>query len=50
MDGIHNVVFLRFHDVTKQNGLGSVGNLCRKPLGEIVVHYDSINEIEKVLR
>ena len=33
---IRNVIFLCFRDVTKQNGHGSVGNLYREPLGEIV--------------
>jgi len=38
---IWNVVFFRFHDVTKQNGRTSVGALYREPLGEILVRYDN---------
>ena len=49
MNDIHNVIFLRFHDVTKQNSRISVGTLYREPLGVIVAHYDSIYEIEKGL-
>ena len=47
MGNIRNVVFFQFHDVTKQNGRTSVGTLYREPLGEILVHYDSIYKIEK---
>ena len=42
MSDIRNVVFFRFRDVTKQNDRNSEGTLDREPLGEIVVHYDSI--------
>jgi len=42
MDNTHRVVFLQFHDVTKQNGHTSVGTLYREPLGEIVVYYDNV--------
>ena len=41
MSDICNVIFLRFCDVTKQNGRISVGTLYREPLGVIVVYYDS---------
>ena len=40
MDNICIVVFLRFPDVTKQNGYTSVGTLYREPLGVIVVCND----------
>jgi len=47
MDDICNVVFLRFHDVTKQNGSASVGTLYMEPLGEIVVYYNNVIKIKK---
>ena len=47
MDDIHNVVFLRIRDVTKQNGHVCEGILYREPLGEIVVHHDNVYKIEK---
>ena len=47
MGDIRNVVFFRFCDVTKQNGRASVGTLYSEPLGEIVVHYDSVYKIKK---
>jgi len=50
MDDIRNVVFLQFRDVSKQNDHASVRTLYRKPLGEIVVHYDNIYKNQKGLR
>ena len=47
MDDICNVVFLRIHGVTKQNGRACEGTLYREPLGEMVVHYDNVYKIEK---
>ena len=47
MGDIRNEVFFRFRDVTKQNSRASVGTLYREPLGDILVHYDSICKIEK---
>jgi len=47
MDDIHYVIFLRFRDVTKQNGCASVGSLYRELLGEILVHYDNIYKLKK---
>ena len=47
MSGIRNVIFFWFHNFTKQNGCNGVGTLYREPLGEIVVHYDSIYKFEK---
>jgi len=47
MDDIRNVVFLRFRDVTKQNGCASMGTLYREPLGEIVVYYDNVIKNQK---
>jgi len=47
MSDIRNVSFLRFCDVTKQNGRGSMGTLYKEPLGEIVVHCDNVYKIEK---
>ena len=50
LDDIRNDVFLRFRDVTKQNGYTSVGTLYMEPLREIVVHYDNVHKIERGLR
>ena len=47
MGDIRNGIFFQFYDVTKQNGLASMGTLYRESLGGIVVHYDIIYKIEK---
>ena len=50
MNNIHNVTFLRFRDVIKQNGHDTVEILYRESLGEMVVHYDNVYKLEKGLR
>ena len=50
MGDIHNIIFFRFCDVTKQNGHVSVGTLFREPLGEIEVHHNNVYKIKKGYR
>ena len=47
MGVIRNVIFLRFCDVTKQNGRANVGTLYRERFGEILVHYENVYKIKK---
>ena len=44
MDDMCNIVFLRFHDVTKQNCCISMGSLYREPLA---VHNDNAYKLKK---